>query len=64
MMEQVYLGTRREISPVSNVQRHRDGKFGHAESVDRRRCRDCASDVACISQDDAIKLVYRAAAGL
>ena len=63
-MEQVSRGTRREIAPVSNVQLHHDVEFGDTESVDRRRCRDCASDVACISQDDATKLVYRAAAGL
>ena len=34
MMEQVSLGTRRDIAPVSNVQLHHDGKFGDTESVD------------------------------
>ena len=48
MMEQVSPGTRREIAPVSNVQLHRDVKFGDAESADRHRCRDCASDVVCV----------------
>ena len=64
MKEQGSPGTRREIAPVSDVQLHQYVKFCDTESVDRRRCRDCASDVACISQDDATKLVYSAAAGL
>ena len=34
MMEQIYLGTHREIAPVSNVQLQHDGKFGDTESVD------------------------------
>ena len=64
MTEQDYPGTRREIAPVSNVQLHREVNFGHTESVGRRRCRDCASDVACIKQDDAIVLEYSVAAAL
>ena len=48
MMEQVSLGTRREIAPASNVQLHHDGKFGDTESVDRHRCINFASDAACV----------------